>query len=66
MNAFKFHAPYMYSEKIEWFKVTFLKIEWCNTPLELPPTGALLKVIEYHYFNPYVCISSTSEENFTE
>ena len=41
MNAFKFHAPYMYSEKIEWFKVTFLKIEWCNAPLEPPPTGAL-------------------------
>ena len=41
MNTFKFHAPYMYSEKIEWFKVTFLKIEWCNAPLEPPPTGAL-------------------------
>ena len=31
---------------MEWFKVTFLKIEWCNAPLEPPPTGALYYSLE--------------------
>ena len=56
MHACKFKSPYIYSEKIEWFKVTFLKIEWCNEPLEPPSTGALINTalkkycLEFHIF----------------